>query len=238
MVEGVLPPYDVVIPTYNRATIVGDAVRSVARQHPPPQRIVVVDDASADATAATLQSLCSSVSSLTAVTLTSNAGVSAARNAGLALVTSPWVAFLDSDDVWLPGAAQALLTTCRRNNADVATGFFARQAVDGAIGPKECSWSGRDIVAELAHKCVLGLSWSMMSRDLVNMLGGYDATLRDCEDWDFFVRAAAAGAVFARCEQVVALYRTPDGPRLMDDADPDGRNVAKVLGHSILGGPR
>jgi glycosyltransferase involved in cell wall biosynthesis len=89
--------YSVVIPTYNRAHCVGEAIESVLAQALPPHEIIVVDDGSTDDTPRVLAVFGDRIR----VIRQENAGVSAARNAGIAAATGEWIAFLDSDDVWL-----------------------------------------------------------------------------------------------------------------------------------------
>lgn len=93
-----MPAITAVIPTYNRAATVGRAVQSVLDQTRPCDEIIVVDDGSTDATAEALAGFSDRIR----VIAKANDGVSSARNVGVAEATSPWVAFLDSDDRWEP----------------------------------------------------------------------------------------------------------------------------------------
>lgn len=88
----------VVIPCYNRAGIVGQAIGSVLNQTLPPKEVIVVDDGSTDESADVAASFGDSVK----VIRTQNRGPSAARNTGIAEARGEWVAFLDSDDFWVP----------------------------------------------------------------------------------------------------------------------------------------
>jgi glycosyltransferase involved in cell wall biosynthesis len=228
-----VPDYDVVIPCYDRAHVVADAVASVLAQDHPPVRVIVVDDGSRDDSAAVIRRVAAErPDRVTAVLLPRNGGASHARNVGAALCRSAWIAFLDSDDVWLPGAARALLA--RAGTADVVCGHFARVEDGGAPGERECGWWGDDIRVALGHGGIIGPSWSIVRAATVFDVDGFDPTFHNCNDWDFYTRAAAAGAVFERIEATVALYRTTSGSRLVDDHATGAINARRVLSHPYL----
>jgi glycosyltransferase involved in cell wall biosynthesis len=228
-----LPAYDVVIPCHDRAPIVGDAVASVLTQDPPPARVVVVDDGSRDDGAAVIRALAAAhPDRVQAVILPRNGGASNARNMGAALCRSPWIAFLDSDDVWLPGAARALLEAGR--DADIVCGHFARVEAGGVPGAPECGWWGDDIRVALRHGGVIGPSWSIVRAATVFAIGGFDPSFHNCNDWDFYTRAAAAGAVFRRIDAAIAQYRAPGGHRLVHDRAVGAANARRVLAHPYL----
>ena len=91
-------PVTVIIPAYNRADTVAQAVASALAQHPaPPAEVLVVDDGSADDTAEVAERAGARV-----VRHAVNQRLGAARNTGLSHATQPWIALLDSDDEWLP----------------------------------------------------------------------------------------------------------------------------------------
>jgi len=231
------PAYDVVIPCHNRAHVVADALASVLAQTPPPARVVLVDDGSNDGGAATVRALADRHPQVTALALPRNSGASNARNAGTAICGSEWVAYLDSDDCWMPGAAAALLTRACHDDLDVVVGHFARVEGDAAPGDAECGWDGGCIRAGLLSGGVVGPSWSLVRRASVYAAGGFDPSFHNCNDWDFFVRAAAAGARFGRIATVVAQYRTVAGHRLVADTAALEANAVRVRAHPWLSEP-
>lgn len=211
-----LPSYDIVIPCYNRAHSVGDTLESALAQTRPPARIVIVDDHSSDADRLPdiIEGKGEHISLLRQEV---NRGVSAARNTGAARCSSDWIAFLDSDDTWLPDAAQDMLGLADGQGLDVVVGHYRRVRMGGTPSVPECSWDGKDIHAALRTGGVIGPSWSMIRRTAFDASGGFDENLRTCEDWDLFLRLSTSGARFGRTDSVVAHYRTVEGDRLMDD---------------------
>lgn len=228
--------YDVVIPCYNRSHVVTDAVESVLAQDPAPQRVIVVDDGSADDSVAVIRALAATHQTVEAVALPRNVGASQARNTGAGLSQARWIAFLDSDDVWLPGAAEALLDGTAHGAFEIAVGHFARVEGLAAPGAPECGWDGECIRRGLASGGVVGPSWSIVSGAIVDRIGGFDPSFHNCNDWDFYTRAAAAGARFNRIDHCVALYRTVAGSRLVGDTDISARNALRVLANPYLAG--
>jgi len=88
----------VIIPTYNRSGLVGEAIASVLAQQDAKFEVIVVDDGSTDDTAVTLESFGAAIRPL----WRPHGGVSSARNTGIVAAVGEWLAFLDSDDLWLP----------------------------------------------------------------------------------------------------------------------------------------
>jgi glycosyltransferase involved in cell wall biosynthesis len=229
-----LATYDVVIPCHNRAHVVADAVASVLAQDHAPARVIVVDDGSSDDGAAVIRALAAAHPSVEAIVLPRNVGASQARNTGAGAARSDWIAFLDSDDVWLPGAARALLDGTAGGLHDIVVGHFARVEGDHAPQAPECGWDGGCIRRGLASGGVIGPSWSIVRRAMVAEVEGFDPSFHNCNDWDFYTRAAAAGARFARIDACVALYRTVAGSRLVNDTAIGARNADRVLAHPYL----
>ncbi|KQT32015.1 family 2 glycosyl transferase [Sphingomonas sp. Leaf412] len=228
------PGYDVVVPCHDRAHVVADTVESVLAQDHAPTRVIVVDDGSRDDSAAVIRDLAARHRTVEAVLLPRNVGASQARNTGAALSRAEWIAFVDSDDVWLPGAARSLLHPHATAGHDVVVGHFARCEDGGSPGAPECGWDGACIRAGLASGGVIGPSWAVVRRDTVLRVDGFDPSFHNCNDWDFYTRAAAAGARFVRIDACVSLYRTVSGRRLVNDTAIGQRNAARVLAHPFL----
>lgn len=127
------PSFSVVIPLYNKRDFVAEAVSSAAMQEPRPIEVIVVDDGSTDDGPALVEAL-----GLPGVRLLrqANAGVSAARNAGIEAAQGDWVAFLDADDRYKPGHLMALTELARQapSAGMLATGY-CRLSSDGRSEP-------------------------------------------------------------------------------------------------------
>ena len=214
--------------------MIESAIFSVLLQSHRPTRIIVVDDGSVDGTADVLAAIERCQPAVQAVLLPYNQGASSACNAGLALVCEAWVAFLDSDDSWLPGAAQALFSTAATGGLDVIVGHFRRAWPDGHVDDPECGWSGDDIRGALAVTGAIGPSWSIVRTSTARSINGFDPSFHNYNDWDYYTRAAAAGAKFGRINAAVALYTHANKGRLSHDHAIGDINAARVLAHDYF----
>jgi glycosyltransferase involved in cell wall biosynthesis len=183
----------VVIPTYNRAEFVRGAIASVLRQDCPDIELIVVDDGSRDGTAAVVSGFGSAVHYL----WQENHGVSAARNRGVAASTGDLIAFLDSDDLWLPRkvsaqvayfAAHANAQACHTDEIWIRRGVRVNER---RIHRKHGGWQ---FLASLP-RCLISPSAIMMRRALWDRLGGFDESLPACEDYDLWLRLTAVAPV-------------------------------------------
>jgi glycosyltransferase involved in cell wall biosynthesis len=207
-------PVSVVIPAYNRAAPLRRALESVIAQTPwRPAEIVVADDASMDDTAAVAAALGARV-----IVHEHNRGAAAARNTAIAAATQPWLAFLDSDDEWLP---HHLSTLWWRRSGHVLVAGAAVAVGGGAraryLGPLTRAPHVLASPAELYPENFLPASAVLARRDAVLAAGGYDTTLRHAEDLDLWIRLMDHGTAVA-CPDVVARYRRHDGQKSLDDA--------------------
>lgn len=184
------PLLTVVIPTHNRAALLHEALRSVLASPliESPTQIVVVDDSSTDSTAAVASS--HNVDYLRI----SGGSPSASRNAGLARVRTPYMAFLDDDDCWLPGNMEPHIQALAADpDAAFAYGRAQRTLPDltpfGAPFP-EPPFPPRNAVA-LVYRIHLQLGSVLFRTEAIRAAGGFDETLRYAEDSDLLVRLAA-----------------------------------------------
>lgn len=204
----------VVIPTHDRLALLLETLRSAARQHPVP-RVVVVDDGSTDATAAAM-------SARADVTLLRNPsggwGAGRARNAGLARVTTPYVAFVDSDDLLVPGALAAMVDALE---AAPAAPFAFGRALAAARGP--AGWLPESLVAPLASeradlgaaifaRNVVPSSGALVRTDAARAVGGYGTDLAFSEDHDLWLRLVRLGPP-VHVPQLVLVHRRHHGNR-------------------------
>jgi glycosyltransferase involved in cell wall biosynthesis len=221
-----------VIPTWNRAQLVCDAVRSALVQRPGEIEVIVVDDASTDDTAAVLEREFGS--QIRVVRLEQRRGAGGARNAGARLASGELVAFLDSDDVWLPGKLDAELAVFEQfPEAEVVVSdsqnFFAgvadgssrfaqnglKEATHGAVlSANECRWLWTNSM-NTAHTCSITARRAALMR-LGERLFAEDLVC--CEDWEFQMR------LYHAC-RVVVLPQVWSHVRRFEDETRAGRAV-------------
>jgi glycosyltransferase involved in cell wall biosynthesis len=189
---------DVIIPVYNGEKYIAAALDSALRQTYPPQSIIVVDDGSTDHTGDIVLGM-KEISTLKIVYVKkANGGSSSARNVGLACAQSAWIAFLDTDDVWLENKLQAQIHVIENTpfkNLGVVYGRYT--LIDGA---------GRDITHLPVHPPKLrgnifesllsanqifgSASAALIRRVCFEEVGGFDENLQAAEDWDMWLRIA------------------------------------------------
>jgi len=176
----------VIIPTYNRASFLKEALDSVLLQKHVEMEVIVVDDGSTDNTSAIVEACGRPV----AYCQQSNAGVSAARNAGIKMARGEWLAFLDSDDLWLPGKLECQLDFLSRHPAVKICQTEEVWIRNGhRQNPKKYHKkpSGYCFPA-LLERCLVSPSAVMIHRSLFDEVGLFDETLPACEDYDLWLR--------------------------------------------------
>jgi glycosyltransferase involved in cell wall biosynthesis len=180
------PLVSVIIPTYNRAGLVRQAVASVKAQTFRDFEIVVVDDGGTDGTYEVL----SADRELRVLRHPGRRGVAAARNTGAAAARGEWLAFLDSDDLWLPdklarqiswleGAPELLI--CQTDETWVRRGVRVNKPA------AHRKVAGRIFLPSLG-RCMISPSAVMLHRRLLEDHGAFDETLPAAEDYDLWLR--------------------------------------------------
>ncbi len=208
------PHIGVVIPTRNRCDLVRVALASVLAQRDVAVEVVVVDEASSDGTAAVLAAY--GDERVRVIRNLRPMGPSAARNAGVAALTTEWVAFLDDDDVWAPELLSSHLEALAGRPAASwsVSGCVAFNAsgneVDRLVGHRSLSEAQLPHLGDLLrqHNVVPVTSGVMVRRELFLSVGGFDASLSVAEDWDLWIRLADQGAP-ALVDRGLVGYREP-----------------------------
>jgi glycosyltransferase involved in cell wall biosynthesis len=182
------PVVSVIIPTHNRAAMIKEAVASVLTQSFTNFELIVVDDGSTDQTARELAVYGDRVRVLPQP----RRGVAAARNSGVRIAHGEYLAFLDSDDFWLPDKLR-IQTLFMRQNSDTQICQTGEVWIRGGIRvnpkarhAKPCG----DIFRPSLELCLVSPSAVMMTRKLFERLGGFDESLPLCEDYDLWLRIA------------------------------------------------
>lgn len=201
------PTVSVVIPTYNHARFICEAIDSVLGQTLPPHQVVIVDDGSTDGTSEVLKRYGNKI----CVVRQQNSGVAAARNKGADIATGDLLAFLDADDVWLPRKLelqtarfveepQLGLVHCGVQDIN-EEGFPLREHLDGLEGSV-----GADLLQFRRPVILGGGSGIVVPRIVFESAGGFDTRLSTSADWDLYYRISSRYKVgFVR--EVLLRYR-------------------------------
>ncbi|MCE5247420.1 MAG: glycosyltransferase family A protein [Candidatus Polarisedimenticolia bacterium] len=201
----------VVVPVRDRAGVVASAVASALSQSPSPVEVVVVDDGSSDGSGAAA----AIDPRVRVISFPEAGGPSRARNAGIAAARGALVAFLDSDDVWLPGGLAARLEMFAANRDLVLVSGDALWTGDAALeGTRLLGGDPLAAGGDLFQRLVLGnfvlTSTVIARREALLDVGGFPEEMRRCEDYHLWLRLAwrARGRrAFAFADRPVARYR-------------------------------
>jgi GT2 family glycosyltransferase len=188
------PRVSVIIPTYNRGWIIREAIDSVMVQDYRDFELIVVDDGSTDNTPDILDSFRDEIR----VLRQENQGVSAARNRGLATASGRFIAFLDSDDLWLPQKLLRQVEFFNKNpDAQICQTeeTWIRKGV--RVNPKKRHKKPRGMIFEPSLAlCLVSPSAVMIRASLFEKVGGFDETLPACEDYDLWLRISSRYPVY------------------------------------------
>ena len=196
-----LPCVDVLIPVRNRARFIAKCLESVRAQTLQPNSVIVVDDGSTDDTPEILDEFAERWSKLRIIRSVPR-GVSHARNLGLAASDAPFIAFLDSDDIWLPEKLErqmSLFLPDRPQLGFVHCDFIqidelGRPLSDAPIPPSKRGDVFQAMVENLYH--ISGSASAVVARrELVRQAGGFDETLLCGEDQDLWQKLARVSHV-------------------------------------------
>jgi glycosyltransferase involved in cell wall biosynthesis len=194
----------VVIPCFNQAHFLADAVESVLVQTHTPTELIVVDDGSTDDTASV-----ASRYPQARLLRQPNMGLAAARNSGLDASRGDYLAFLDADDRFMPGALTAGLDCLAQHpECAFAWGRYAIRNHRGDVWepPNDPRDRGDAFAALLRENHIAMHATVLYRRDPLKLIGGFDARLRACEDYDLYLRIARRFPI-VRHENLVAEYR-------------------------------
>lgn len=218
------PQVSVVLPVFNGARYLAAAIGSVLSQDGLLE-VLVHDDGSTDATPGILAELAAGDPRLS-VSRAANAGPAAARNACLGRVRGSMVAFMDHDDLWPPGrlARQVALLAATPTAGGVIGRTCIFDSVD-AHGWPVASAASRTETAGFLQAC-------LFRRAAVEASGGFDASLRAADDFDFLLRMIEGGTRLTVDPEVAVYYRLHPGQWTADLAE-TGRHTAQALLKSV-----
>lgn len=217
------PLVSVVIPTYNRARWIAEAVDSVISQTFTDYEIIVVDDGSRDDTRSALAPYQSNISYY----YQDNAGCSAARNRGIAEARGEWLSFLDSDDVWMKGKLERQLSDIERfpqTKAHAINALIYRDHIGREVDLFEYIGFRARLTEDpmlierpLLQQIEYGFGWPqsvLVRRDVMLKTSLFDPSLRLWQDMDLFYRIAAEGRWCVNGEPMIRIMRREEDASL------------------------
>lgn len=195
----IYPLISVIIPTYNRASMVAEAIESVLNQRFDTFELIVVDDGSTDET----QKVLAGYNAAITVIRQANKGVSAARNKGIHAARGNLIAFLDSDDLWQPGKLACQFEFFQNHPETLICQTEEIWIRNGKrVNPKKRHRKpSGDIFIPSLELCLVSPSAVMMRKTLFKKVGLFDENLPACEDYDLWLRVA--------CQYPVTLIDKP-----------------------------
>lgn len=225
------PLVSVIIPAYNAQDFIGEAIRSVLEQNYPHIELIVVDDGSTDRTAQEARAFGERVRVLEKA----NGGAAAARNYGISVAQGELIAFLDADDIWLPGKLSTQVSYLMQHpEVGMVTSNFLLWCPehDGSFGqpptpivePNADDIVGQHsgwIYGELLCDCVVCTITVLIRRAVVDSVGLFNEQLRTGEDYEYWLRVSRHAQV-TKLNRDFACYRihsqsTTQVPRPIDN---------------------
>jgi glycosyltransferase involved in cell wall biosynthesis len=195
------PAVSVIIPTYNRGWVLKEAIDSVLAQEFSDYELIVVDDGSTDDTRVILDSYGRDI----IVLPQANQGVSAARNRGIAESRAQLVAFLDSDDLWLPQKLTRQVSFFKSNPAALIGQTEETWVRNGVrVNPKKRHQKLSGMIFEPSlDLCLVSPSAVMIRKSLFDTVGVFDESLPACEDYDLWLRVSCRYPVWLIDESLI-----------------------------------
>ena len=215
MVNNSNPPpfFSVVIPTYNRADLLRQAVRSVLEQTFKDFELIVVDDGSTDGTPEVVSEFADE--RVKFIPNDRDKGGAGTRNAGIVRSRGEWVAFLDDDDLWLPEKLERQYQKIQASDDDVGlvyTGHakfeFDVDQITQTFVPQHEGW----LYEQLLYKNVIGGLYSVaIKREVLKEIGGFDERFPALQDADLYVRTARLCKIVFVAEPLVRVRNSGVG---------------------------
>jgi glycosyltransferase involved in cell wall biosynthesis len=190
------PLVTVIIPTFNRASIVGRAIRSVLAQTHQDWELLVVDDASTDHTERVVRSFPDR--RIKYLRHDRNRRVSAARNTGIRSAQGDYVSFLDDDDEWLPEKLAKELEVFRDSDPDVGLVYTGKTVFDEhgrVLQVRMPTYSGWVYDAMLDRHFIGSPSHVTVRKQVLERVAGFDETFVNCQDYDLWLRVAKVSKI-------------------------------------------
>lgn len=212
-------PVSAIIPVFNGERFLAEAIESVLAQDYDPLEIIIIDDGSTDNT----PRIAAGYADRIRYVRQENGGPAAARNAGLLHSHGEAISFLDADDLWTPGKLMSQ-----------AAGLSEGASVDIVLGHlQRIKWSrAQEFEPHGTPELSLSLGASLIRRQALGAVGTFDESLRQAEDWDWYMRARELGLSILVQQGVVLFYRRHED-NLTNQLDEGDRFKFEVIRRSL-----
>jgi len=208
---GKKPVVSVIVPTFNRAHLLPRALESILRQDFGDFEVLVIDDGSSDTTPEVVSSYVQADARVISLVQAENSGVSAARNRGLQAARGDLIAFLDSDDEWLPGKLRRQVAYFAHAPAEVGMLYGAVHTLGTECWTFHPIHRGNIYVVLLEQNVIHGTSGVMLRREVVARVGGF-SPMPAIEDWDYWIRVARHFLIEFLPDPQIRYYAPLDDP--------------------------
>lgn len=233
------PDITVAIPAYNVGRYLAATLDSLLAQTLTNWEAIVVDDGSTDATLEIARRYAESDPRIRVIEQ-ENQGVSAARNRALDEARGQAFALLDGDDLWAPEKLERQLSCLDSQGADMVYTAYSHCDPDGRSMPFEYkgpvgAYSAREFFRLCYSRFFVLPSSVMLKTETLRRFGGFDATIRACEDWELWLRLALGGCGFYGMPEELLVYRCrPAGLSSQGLFEPTARMLPRYTGHPWL----
>ncbi|MBN1614997.1 MAG: glycosyltransferase family 2 protein [Deltaproteobacteria bacterium] len=225
-----MPAVSVIIPAYNREKFIGRALESALAQTFRDMEIIVVDDGSSDGTIEVVKKLAGSDSRLYLLVHEKNRGAQAARNTGIFASAGDYIAFLDSDDEWLPEKLERQMSLIARNR-DRTGAFYAGylQVYGNGNSEAECLPRLRGNIYRAVLEASFGdMNTLMVRKDILFAAGLCNERIRAYHEWDLCIRLAGR-TDFDYVPEPLARYYLHGAPTISSDLQRSAWGYADVV---------
>ncbi len=202
------PKVSIVIPTYNREKIICKAIDSALSQTCKNLEIIIIDDGSTDNTKAVLEKYGSRLNYF----YQDNKGISGARNTGINRSSGDYIAFLDSDDYWLPDKLEKQIALfLKYPEFGMVACQCASIGADGQFRQKNRPGKSGSVLLDLFKKNFIRTSSAVIKSECFLKSGLFDENLKECEEYDLWLRIAAHYQVGFINEPLAVYTDNPKG---------------------------
>jgi teichuronic acid biosynthesis glycosyltransferase TuaG len=203
------PAVSIIVPCYNSGRFIRATLEAVRAQTFTDWECIVIDDASSDDSAAIVAAMAEEDPRIVPLRLPENLGAAGARNAGLERVRGDYIAFLDSDDYWVPEKLARQVAYARETGAAMVHSSYRFVDESGQFLPGGVKASDRVDLRSYMRNTEIGMSTSLIDRGKIGAI--HFKNIRLCQDTDLWLTLLDRGFVSRGMEEVFVHYRIREG---------------------------